>query len=256
MKLDLKRPIAFFDLETTGLNTEKDRIVEIAISKLNPDGSTQAYKARIDPEIPIPEEAIAVHGITNEMVSGCPTWEQIGPKIYEEFEGCDVGGYNSNNFDVPFLFNCFLRIGKYWDYTEFAMIDVQKIYYQKERRRLADAVRLYLGKEMEGWHDALNDINYTVEVFLAQLEKYDDLPDNVNELALFCNGGRKIADLSGKLVYDENGQLLYNFGKNLGKEVTSDVSYASWMLSSNFPADTKNVLLTYLTEKSENHGRH
>jgi len=246
MKLKLERPIAFFDLETTGLDVENDRIVEIAISKLNPDGSTQAFKSRINPEIPIPEAASAVHGITNDMVADCPTWEEIGPRIFAEFEGCDVGGYNSNSFDIPLLFNCFNRIGLFWDYTQFAMVDVQKIYYQKERRRLADAVRLYLGKEMEGWHDALADITATVDVFKAQYEKYDDLPDNVNDLAIFCNGGRKMADLSGKLVYDEAGRLLWNFGKHIGKEVSIDFGYADWVLNADFPKDTKRVLHAYL----------
>lgn len=246
MKLKLHRPLAFFDLETTGLDVEKDRIVEIAICKVHPDGRREIFTTLVNPEIPIPEAASNVHGITNEKVADSPIWKEVGPVIFDTLKGCDIGGYNSNFFDVPFLYNMFNLIGLEWDHTKFQMIDVRNIFVRKEGRRLSDAVKTYLGYELENAHSAEADILATVDVFEAQLEKYNDLPSSLDGLALYSNHDKKVADLSGKLVYDEHGNLLFNFGKNAGKSVKSDHSYLTWMLSSNFPADTKKVIRDYL----------
>lgn len=242
MKLILERPIVFFDLETTGVDRDNDRIVEIAVCKVDPSWQINTICKRVNPTIPIPRAASEVHGITDEMVKDEPKFNQIAKAVMATFEGCDVAGFNSNSFDVPVLFNEFARAGLYWDYSKFKMLDAGNLFKIEEPRTLTAAVKFYLGKELEGAHNAKNDIEATVEVFIAQLTKYeqrDNFPKNVSDLALYTNYGNKIADLSGKFVFNDKGDLLLNFGKHKGEKAIDQIGFIDWMINkASFPPDT------------------
>ncbi|TXH14197.1 MAG: 3'-5' exonuclease [Hyphomicrobiaceae bacterium] len=241
MKLKLERPIAFFDLETTGVDRENDRIVEIAVCKLDPTGQTKTFCRRVNPTIPIPATASEVHGITDEDIANEPTFKQLAKGLLEILRGCDIAGFNSNSFDVPVLFNEFQRAGHYWDYTKFLMIDAGNLFKIKEPRTLSAAVKFYCGRELEDAHSAAADIEATVDVFLSQMTRYEndeDFPNTLSELALYTNYGNKLADLSGKFVYDNQGILLLNFGKHKGQPAANHIDFLEWMLSKDFPADT------------------
>ncbi|MVM34421.1 3'-5' exonuclease [Spirosoma sp. HMF4905] len=246
--LQLKRPIVFFDLECTGLDKENDRIVQIALYKLMPDftaGSMWSYL--INPQMPIPAKSTEIHGITDEMVKDKPLFRDIAGEVFDYFVGCDVGGYNSNAFDVPFLFNEFMRAGFQWNASSFNMIDVGNLFKIKETRTLSAAVLFYCHREMQNAHDAAVDITETVNVFLAQLMHYADLPGTVEELALYTNYGQKLADLSGKFYYDADNQLRYNFGKWKGELVSEHLDFAQWMYyKATFPTDTNEILAEVL----------
>lgn len=246
--LQLTRPIVFFDLECTGLDKERDRIVQIALYKLMPGftaGSMISYL--VNPQMPIPANSTEIHGITDEMVQDKPAFRDIAGELFEFFVGCDVGGYNSNSFDVPFLFNEFMRAGYQWNSSAFNMIDVGNLFKIKESRTLSAAVQFYCHREMENAHDAAVDITETVNVFLAQLLRYADLPDTVEALALFTNYGQRLADLSGKFYYDQTNQLRYNFGKYKGELVADHLDFAEWMyFKANFPTDTNEILAEVL----------
>jgi len=242
MYLNFTRPIAFFDLETTGTDTVKDKIVEIAVTKLFPDQSRETLSMRINPEIPIPAAATAVHGISNEDVAHCATWAEVAPRIHQHIQGCDLGGFNSNRFDIPFIYAQFLSVNIEWDYTAHEAIDVREIFVQKESRTLAAAVKFYTGVDLVDAHSAEADINATVDVFIEQIKKYPDLPGTVPELALFCNYGRKVADLSGKFAYNDKDQLVFTFGTHKDKVASTEIGYLDWMLKGNFPPDTKKVI--------------
>ncbi len=241
MKLKLTRPIAFFDLEATGLDKEKDRIVEIGICKLFPDGSRESKTKRINPGIPIPKQSSDIHGITDDMVKDCPTFSQLAKGLLEYLEGCDIGGYNSNSYDLPMLYNHFLREGINWDYHSFFKIDAGNIFKIKEARTLSAAVKFYCNRDMENAHNAGADIDETVNVFLAQLERYDDLPDTLEELELFCNYDKKFLDLSGKFTFDDDGDVVFNFGPERGKKAVENLSLVNWILGKDFSTDTKNI---------------
>lgn len=249
MNLKLEKPILFFDLETTGVDREKDRIVEIAICKYQPSGQIETYTRRINPEIPIPKEASDVHGITNADVENEPKFRQLAKGLLAMLQGCDIAGFNSNAFDVPLLFFEFARNGHYWDYTQHRMIDVGNIFKIKEPRTLSAAVRYYLGRDLEDAHSAKADIEATVEVFLAQMEKYEDLPSTIDELALFSNFDKKIVDISGRFSYDKNGEIVFNFGKHKGQLAKDHPSFLEWMImKADFPRDTVEIATRILEE--------
>ena len=246
MRLNLQRPIVFFDLETTGIDVVKDRIVEICLLKVHPDGHEQEKVMRINPTIHIPAEASAVHGIYDKDVADCPTFKDVAEDIKAFIEGCDLGGFNSNHFDIPLLAEEFLRAGVKADLRKGRCIDVQNIYHKLERRTLSAAYRFYCNKNLEDAHTALADTRATYEVLCAQLDHYpDDLQNDTTFLADFSRRTNNV-DYAGRIVYDEQGREVFNFGKYKGKLVADvlrqDSGYYSWMQQGDFPLDTKQVL--------------
>ncbi len=244
MRLKLTRPIVFFDLETTGTNITHDRIVEISLIKVMPDGTEIEKTRRINPEIPIPAEATAIHHITDEDVASEPTFRQVANSLAGMLQGCDIAGFNSNRFDIPLLDQEFQRAGVNFDISSARFVDVQTIFHKKEPRTLVAAYRFYCGKELDGAHSANADTRATFEVLKAQLEKYEDLPDEVAALSDFASNSRNV-DLMGRLVYDEQRREVINFGKykgRLAEEVlAADPGYYSWILQGDFPQNTKNA---------------
>lgn len=266
MKLNLKKPLAFFDLETTGVDVGKDRIVEIAIVKIMPDGSISSMPPKsgqenrliINPGVPIPIEASMVHGIYDEDVKDAPTFEQIAPKLYKYIFDCDLGGFNSNRFDIPLLAEEFLRAGIDFSLEGRNLIDVQVLYHMMEPRNLSAAYKFYCNKNLAGAHEALPDTMATYEVFEAMLDHYADTtiegPDGqqitpvINDMEAIhklCER-RKKADLANHLIYNDNDQVIFNFGKYKGQTVADvlakDSGYFSWMMNAEFPLYTKKVL--------------
>ena len=247
MKLNLQRPIVFFDLETTGVQITRDRIVEISILKISPDGERETKTRRINPEMPIPAEASAVHGITDADVADCPTFAQVARSLYTWLEGCDIAGFNSNRFDVPMLVEEFARAGSDFDITKSKLVDVQTIYHKLEPRNLIAAYKFYCNKDLHNAHTAMADTQATYEVLKAQLEKYGkELQGNVGWLSEFTRRNRNV-DLAGRIVYDEQGTEVFNFGKYKGRAVTdilrSDPGYFSWIMQGDFTQNTKQTLL-------------
>ena len=242
MKLKLTRPLVFFDLETTGTSISHDRIVEISIVKLMPDGRVLEKTRRINPEMPIPAEATAVHHITDEDVKNEPTFRQIANSLAQLIAGCDIAGFNSNRFDVPLLDAEFERVGVDLDLTKARFIDVQTIYHKKEPRTLSAAYKYYCGEELEGAHGANADTVATMKVLLAQLERYDDLPTEVGALSEFASNNRNV-DIIGRLIYDDQDREIINFGKYKGQVAAEvlkkDPGYYSWIMAGDFPRTTK-----------------
>lgn len=245
MKLNLKNPVVFFDLETTGVNIASDRIVEIAYLKVFPNGNEVSRKLRINPEMLIPKEASDVHGITNEDVKDCPTFKQVAKEIAADFEGADIAGFNSNRFDVPLLAEEFLRADVDLDMTRRKFIDVQVIFHKMEQRTLVAAMKFYCGKELEGAHSADADTRATYEVLMAQLDRYPELQNDVTWLSEFSSHTNNV-DFAGRIVYNEQGIEVFNFGKYKGIPVREvfqrDPSYYSWMMQGDFTLNTKQVL--------------
>lgn len=245
MKLKLKRPLIFFDLETTGLDTAKDRIVEISLIKLNPDQTKEIKTRRVNPEMPIPKESSAIHGITDADVANEPTFKQLASGIAKWIEGCDFAGYNSNRFDTPVLVEEFLRAGVDIDLSKRQFIDVQNIFHKKEQRTLAAAYKFYCSKEIENAHSAEADTTATMEVLLGQLERYDDLEGDVEMLAKFSTMNDNI-DFAGRIIRNDKGLPVFNFGKYKGRSVsevfTFEPSYYAWMMNGDFTLNTKNVI--------------
>lgn len=244
MKLKLERPLVFFDLETTGVNPTTDRIVEISLIKVTPDGSETETSRRINPEIPIPASATAIHHITDADVADAPTFRSIAEGLYQWLEGCDLAGFNSNKFDVPLLMEEFKRAGIKFDTSGRHFVDVQNIFYAMEPRTLTAAYKFYCGKELEGAHSAIYDTRATYEVLMSQLDRYPDLQNNIEHLS---NIGRtKTADIAGRIAYNENGDPVFNFGKYKGKLVADvlrrDQGYYAWMMQGEFPQNTKDVM--------------
>lgn len=248
MKLTLTRPLCFIDLEATGLDRENDRIVEIAVCKVHPDGTREVKTRRINPGIPIPAQASEVHGITDVDVENEPTFEKLAPGLIKFIENCDFAGYNSNAYDFPMLYNHFMRSGIHWDYTKFRMIDVGNIFKRKEERTLTAAYKFFCEKELEDAHSAEADILATVDVFEAQLERYEDLPADLEELQLYCNYDKPILDISGKFTTDADGDIVFNFGAKRGTKAKDDLSYVSWMLSKDFAPDTLKICSDLIDE--------
>ena len=244
MKLKLTRPLVFFDLETTGTNITHDRIVEISIVKLMPDGTVVERSRRLNPEMPIPAEATAVHHITDDDVAGEPTFRQVAASLSKLLQGCDIAGFNSNRFDIPLLDQEFHRAGVDFDLNGVRFVDVQTIYHKKEPRTLVAAYRYYCGKELEEAHSALADTRATMEVLMAQLDVYDDLPVELDGLSEFANPNRNV-DLLGRLIYDDNKREVINFGKSKGRlaeeVLASDPGYYNWIMQGDFAQNTKNA---------------
>ncbi|MGB0165722.1 MAG: exonuclease domain-containing protein [Luteibaculum sp.] len=246
MKLQLNRPLAVFDLETTGINQAADRIVEIAVIKLMPDGSREQFYSLVNPEMEIPEHAAAIHGITNKKVALEPTFEQIADKLEAFLTNCDLGGFNSNKFDVPVLYEEFARVGKTLDLANRKLVDAQVIFHRMEERTLKAAYNFYCSKSLEDAHSALADTEATLEVLLAQIERYDEVPATVDELHEFSRGKSRKLDMAGRFALNDNDVPVFNFGKHRGKSVEevlgAEPGYYGWMLNAEFPTDTKEVL--------------
>lgn len=244
MELNLKRPLIFFDLETTGLNITHDRIVEISMVKVNPDGTVIEKTRRINPEMPIPAEATAVHHISDEDVKDAPTFKQIARSLEQFMTGCDLAGFNSNRFDVPMLSEELFRAGISFNFKKARFIDVQTIFHKKEQRTLEAAYRFYCNKALEGAHSANADTMATFEVLKAQLDRYPDLVNDVEELSRYSTQNNNV-DLMGRLIYDEKGREVINFGKYKG-QVAADVfkrdpGFYAWIMQGDFSQDTKNA---------------
>ena len=242
MSLKLKKPLVFFDLETTGMNITHDRIVELSFLKLMPDGSTVEKTRRINPGMPIPAEATAVHHITDADVANEPTFAQIAKSLAECLRGCDFAGFNSNRFDLPLLDQEFVRAGVDFDFGACRFIDVQTIYHKREPRTLTAAYRYYCGRNLEDAHSAMADTRATYEVLMAQMDHYGDLPDDVEHLAEYASQNRNV-DFMGRLIYDDNGCEVINFGKYKGQKAEDvlrrDPGYYSWIMGGDFTNNTK-----------------
>jgi DNA polymerase-3 subunit epsilon len=245
MKLNLTKPLVFFDLETTGTNITSDRIVEICYLKVHPNGNEESKTLRINPEMHIPEAASAVHGIYDADVADCPTFKEVAPGIARDLSGCDLAGFNSNRFDVPLLVEEFLRAEVDIDISKRRFVDVQVIFHKKEERTLSAAVKFYCGHELDGAHGAEADTRATYEVLRAQLERYPDLQNDINYLADYSRQNRNV-DFAGRMIYNEQNVEIFNFGKYKGMSVVEvlqrDPGYYGWILSSDFALNTKAAL--------------
>lgn len=243
--LQLTRPIAFIDLETTGVSLSTDRIVEIAIIKLLPEGGRQVKRKLINPQIAIPKASSDIHGITDEMVKDAPTFKVAANEIKMFIEGCDLGGYNSNRFDIPILMEEFLRSGIEVDLSKRKMVDVQHIFYTMEPRTLTAAYKFFCEKELTDAHSAEADVSATIDVFLAQLKKYDTLGSTI-ESVLGRIGEEKIVDYARRFSFDDKGVEVFNFGKYKGRSVAeilkAEPQYYDWMMRGDFPLHTKQKL--------------
>lgn len=245
--INLQKPLAFFDLETTGLDVTNDRIIEIGILKMNPDGSQERYQKRVNPEMPISPESSEITGISNDDVKDCPTFKDLAEEIAAFIGDADLAGYNSNKFDIPVLAEEFLRAESDFDMSARRAVDVQNIFHKMEQRTLAAAYQFYCQQELKNAHSAMADIEATQQVFLAQLEKYNTLEKDMDFLAEFTRvGNHEILDFAGRIARNEKGEAIYNFGKQKGKSLEQvdreEPGYYGWMLHANFPLYTKKVL--------------
>ncbi|HET8736089.1 MAG TPA: exonuclease domain-containing protein [Pricia sp.] len=245
MDLILTRPICFFDLETTGTNIAKDRVVEISILKVHPNGTTESKTWLVNPEIKIPDEVVAIHGISNEKVANEPTFKELSKEIYGMLKDCDLGGFNSDRFDIPLLAEEMLRAEVDFDMKNTVSVDVQTIFHKMEKRTLAAAYKFYCDKELTEAHSAEADALATYEVLKSQLDRYPDLENNVKKLAEFSTH-RQSADFAGFLGYDDDGVEIFSFGKHKGKKILEvlekEPGYFGWLLNADFPLYTKKVL--------------
>jgi DNA polymerase-3 subunit epsilon len=258
MELNLTRPVAFFDIETTGLNVASDRIVEIAVLKIHPGGEKERKEWRLNPQMPISPESTSIHGIRDADVAECPIFSQIAGVLMRFLEHCDLGGYNCLKFDIPLLVEEFLRADYDFDIKGRKCVDVQNIFHQMEQRTLKAAYKFYCGKELENAHQAMADIDATYEILIAQIERYKDtklkdkagmeyspVVNDMKALHEFTNTNKNV-DLAGRIVYNEKGEEVFNFGKHNGKRVIdvlkNEPSYYAWMQNGDFPLYTKKVL--------------
>ncbi len=245
------KPIAFLDWETTGTDVVADRIVQMHITKVDPT-SWDIIEERgtlINPGVPIPKGASDIHGITDDMVKDAPRFAQVAKSLYSFLRDCNVGGFNIINFDVPMLSEEFIRCEIEWPVMGTLFFDAYKIFADKERRDLTGAVKFYLQREMEGAHGAKADVHATIDIFKAQIDKYEDLKAmNLEELSKFCVGHNTV-DLAGKIVLNEEGVPTYGFGKDKGKTIKDNPGFGFWMLKNSFPSETKKVLETILFKK-------
>jgi len=245
LNLNLKKPIAFIDLETTGINVTTDRIVELSVLKISPNGKEEWMTTRVNPEIPIPPKTTAIHGITDEDVAKSPTFKEVGKNLAAFLEGCDLAGYNAIKFDIPVLAEEFLRVNIDFNFRKRRYVDVQVIFHKKEQRTLSAAYQFYCKKELEGAHGSKADTAATFEVLKSQLDRYQDLENDVEKLADFSSFNSNV-DFAGRIILDENGIEVFNFGKHKGKPVETvfaeEPAYYSWMMNGEFPLYTKKVL--------------
>lgn len=254
MKLTLEKPLAVFDLETTGVRIGTDRIIQIGIVRLLPDGTREKYQTLINPEMPIPPEATEVHGITDADVADAPLLQDLAPIILEELAGCDLSGFNLMRFDVPFLAEELHRVGFEWDHAKARIVDVQRIYHMMEPRNLSAALKFYTGRDHEGAHDALADVEATADVLLAQLERYPDkLEGTVDFLGTLSGDRERSPDAAGKLTFNEKGLICLSFGKykgwtleNIGR---NDPGYMQWLMTkAELPGSTLAIMKNALAE--------
>jgi DNA polymerase III subunit epsilon len=245
MQLNLKNPIVFFDLETTGINIATDRIVEISILKIHTNEKEEIRTHRVNPEMPIPKQSSEIHGIYDEDVKDSPTFKQLAKELAKFMEGCDIGGFNSNKFDIPLIAEEFLRADVDFDMRKRHFIDVQTIFHKMEKRTLGAAYKFYCNKDLDGAHSAEVDTRATFEILKAQLARYDELKNDVPFLAQFSTFN-KSADLAGRIIFNEKDEEVFNFGKYKGVKVTDvfekDPGYYAWMMNGDFPLYTKKVL--------------
>ena len=245
MKLNLNNPVVFFDLETTGINITTDRIVELCYIKVYPNGNEESKSMRINPEMHIPESSSAIHGIYDEDVADCPTFKQVARELANTIKGCDFAGFNSNRFDIPVLAEEFLRAGVDIDLNRRKFIDVQTIFHKMEQRTLSAAYKFYCNKSLENAHTAEADTLATYEVLKAQLDRYPDLKNDVAFLSQYSCYSNNV-DFAGRMVYNDKGEEVINFGKYKGRLVTeilkSDPGYYSWIMNGDFPLNTKKML--------------
>lgn len=245
MELQLRRPICFFDLETTGINVATDRIVEISVLKVFPNGNKESHTWRVNPEMPIPKESSDIHHITDEMVANEPTFKELAPQVYALLKDSDLGGFNSNRFDIPLLAEELLRAEVDFDLKKSLSVDVQTIFHKMEKRTLEAAYKFYCDKSLENAHSAAADTQATYEVLLSQLERYSELENDVASLAEF-SAHKQFADFAGYIGYNKDGLEQFNFGKHKGTLVTdvleNEPGYFGWLLNADFPLYTKKVL--------------
>jgi DNA polymerase-3 subunit epsilon len=245
LELKLKRPVVFLDLETTGINVSADRIVEISLLKISPDGKEQWMTTRVNPEIPIPPKVTAIHGISDEDVADAPAFREIAKNVATFMEGCDLAGYNAIKFDIPVLAEEFLRTETDFNFRKRRYVDVQVIFHKKEQRTLAAAYQFYCQKNLVNAHSADADTAATYEVLKSQLDRYPDLENDIEKLALFSSFNNNV-DFAGRIIFDENGIETFNFGKHKGRHVEDifreEPSYYAWMMNGDFPLYTKKVL--------------
>lgn len=256
MELKLERPLVFFDLETTGTQLATDRIVEISLVKVMPDGEKIVSTRRINPGIPIPPEATAVHGITDDDVKDCPSFAEIAKTLAEQIQGCDLAGFNSDRFDIPLLAEEFCRAKVDVDFRAMAKIDVQAIFRKMEPRTLIAAYKFYCGKDLNDAHSAEADTMATYEVLKAQLDRYPELQNDIDFLSEYTQTGNNV-DFAGRFVYNDKHQEVVNFGKYKGQLVEEvfkkDPSYYEWILSADFPLNTKQVATRIRLRGLNNH---
>lgn len=247
MNLNLTRPLAVFDLETTGTNITTDRIVEIAIIKIHPNGTEEQFIKRVNPEMPIPEEVSKIHGIYTKDIEHEPTFKEIASEVVAFIGESDLAGYNSNKFDIPVLAEELMRAGSDFDVSSRRFVDVQNIFHKMEQRTLAAAYQFYCKKTIENAHNALYDAQATWEVLKAQIERYNELQNDISYLSEFSKAGNyNLLDFAGRLAINDAGEAMYNFGKHKGKTIKQvsviEPGYYGWMLDADFPLYTKQCL--------------
>lgn len=262
MKLNLKNPLVFLDLETTGINIANDRIVEIALLKIFPNGDEEERIHRINPEMPIPALSTRIHGITDEDVKNAPTFKEVAKNLAKFLEGCDLAGFNSNRFDIPLLVEEFLRADVDTDFKKRKFIDVQAIFHKMEKRTLSAAYKFYCGRELTDAHNALADARATYEVLKAQIDAYNNaeyednngnksipIVNDVEQLSAFSSYDKNV-DYMGRIIFDENGVEIFNFGRHKGvsveKILTEQPGYYGWIMNGDFPLHTKKVVTQIL----------
>lgn len=245
MRLNLRNPLIFFDLETTGINIASDRIVEISYLKITFAGEESSKTILVNPGIPIPKETTKIHGITDEDVKDAPTFAEIAQSLANEFEGCDFAGYNLNKFDIPLLAEEFIRVNVDFDLKKRKFVDVQVIFHKMEQRTLSAAYKFYCNKELKDAHSATADTRATYEILQAQLDKYPDLENDIDYLSDY-SAQKKNVDFAGRIIYNAKGVEVFNFGKYKGVPVEevlkNDTGYFGWIMNGDFPLYTKKVL--------------
>lgn len=245
MELKLHRPICFFDLETTGIDVAKDRIVEIGILKVFPNGNKESKTWLVNPGMPIPEHSTKIHGITDEQVANEPTFKELAPHIYNMIKDSDLAGFNSDRFDIPLLVEELLRAGVDFDMGNRVSVDVQTIFHKKEERTLSAAYRFYCNESLENAHSAMADTTATYEILKAQLDRYEDLENDMKSLSEFTTR-KKSVDFAGYIALNEDGEEIFTFGKHKGALVNEvlerEPGYYGWIQNADFPLYTKKVL--------------
>ncbi len=250
LKLKLERPLAVFDIESTGTNRRADRIIDLAIVKIWPDGHAENHSFRVNPGIPIPAEATEIHGISDADVKDCPPFREIAPRVLELLKDCDLGGYNILGFDVPLLIEEFTRVGIEFDEDNFRIVDAQRIYHKRVPRDLPAALHYYCNEMHLGAHDAMEDVRATIRVLEGQFDRYPDLPKDVDGLDAYCNPRNPSwVDRAGKFKWVD-GEVVFNFGKKQGQKLRDiardEPGFLKWMLKSDFPRETLDMIRAVL----------